>query len=413
MASSVPTIMSSVVAAKSRLRESFDVKSVFAEVEGELGRAASEIAARAADGEQIVPEISYADILADTVSTELGDAVRARGCAIIRNVFARDQVSAWNTELSDYLERNSYLDRAREKAGLDKYFETLESGRPQIYGIYWSRPQVAARQSESLTRARLWLNRLWHSRRGAGVDFTPDRLCSYADRIRQREPGDKSLGLSPHMDGGSVERWLDPGFGRVYASVFSDHWHEYDPFDAAFRPDVKEIPSPAVCRMFRTYQGWTALTEQGQGDGTLRLLPIPRAIVYLLLRPLLDDVPADSFCDAAPGRALGASERWHAPLLPAFVSIPKLYPGDTIWWHPDLLHAVEDVHTGSRYSNVMYISAAPDCAKNRAFLELQKPAFVSGKSSPDFAPEDYEVDFSGRATLADLSPLGRQQMGFG
>ena len=139
---------------------------------------------------------------------------------------------------------------------------------------------------------------------------------------------------------------------------------------------------------------------------------MPRAIVYLLLRPLCDDVPAESLCDAAPGRALGASERWHAPLLPAFVSIPKLYPGDTVWWHPDLVHAVEDVHRGTSYSNVMYISSAPQCTKNRAFLELQKAAFLRGKSSPDFAPEDYEANFAGRATVADLSALGRQQMGF-
>jgi hypothetical protein len=412
MAISPPEIADSIVAVKSRLRKSFDAKTVFAEVEDELSRSANEIAARAADGEQIVPEILYAEILAGTVSKELQDAVRLRGCAIVRDVFPRDAVNAWNTELSDYLARNGYLEKADEKAGLDKYFDTLKSGRPQIYGIYWSQPQAAARQSESLTKARLWLNSLWHSRRGAGVDFDPGHLCSYADRIRQREPGDKSLGLSPHMDGGSVERWLDPGFGQVYGSVFSENWRAYDPFDAAFRPDVKEIPSPAVCRMFRTYQGWTALTEQGKGDGTLRLLPMPRAIVYMLLRPLCDDVPDESLCDAAPGRALGASERWHAALLPAFVSIPKVYPGDTIWWHPDLLHAVEDVHCGTNYSNVMYISSAPDCAKNRAFLELQKAAFLSGKSSPDFAPEDYETDFGGRATIADLSPLGRQQMGF-
>ena len=28
----------------------------------------------------------------------------------------------------------------------DKYFGTLASAKPQIYGIYWSRPQVQARQ---------------------------------------------------------------------------------------------------------------------------------------------------------------------------------------------------------------------------------------------------------------------------
>ena len=41
----------------------------------------------------------------------------------------------------------------------------------------------------------------------------------------------------------------------------------------------------------------------------------------------------------------------------------------------------------------------------------QVAAFLAGRSSPDFAPEDYELDFAGRATAADLSPLGLQQMG--
>ena len=42
--------------------------------------------------------------------------------------------------------------------------------------------------------------------------------------------------------------------------------------------------------MFRTYQGWTALTRQGPTDGTLRLIPIAAGIAYVLLRALQDDV---------------------------------------------------------------------------------------------------------------------------
>ncbi len=401
-----------IVKLKTRLRASFDVAHVFAEVEAEFAQLAFEIGERDAQGEQIVPEITYASIAAGTVDGAVERAVRMRGCAVIRNVFARDQVAAWNDELAEYLARNDYAHKAQQRAGLDNYFDQLESKRPQIYGIYWSPPQVAARQSEALTNARLWLNGLWHFRRGAPADIDPNRLCTYADRIRRREPGDTTLGLSPHTDGGSVERWLDPAFNRVYGDVFSADWRNYDPFDAAYRPDVREIPSPAVCRMFRTYQGWTALTEQGPGDGTLRVLPLPNAIVFLLLRALCDDVPIDSLCGAAPGRALGISQRWHAPLLPAVVSIPRVYPGDTVWWHPDLIHAVEDVHRGAKFSNVMYISSAPYCEKNRSNLKMQKTAFLRGESSPDFAREDYELDFSGRASETDLTALGRRQMGF-
>ena len=79
-----------------------------------------------------------------------------------------------------------------------------------------------------------------------------------------------SLGLSPHTDAGSVERWLDPAYRKVYRHVFSGNWHAYDPFDGAHRTAVEEIPSAAVCSMFCTYQGWTALTAQGPNDGTLQ-----------------------------------------------------------------------------------------------------------------------------------------------
>jgi hypothetical protein len=79
-----------------------------------------------------------------------------------------------------------------------------------------------------------------------------------------------------------------------------------------------------------------------------------------------------------------------------------------------VIHAVEDQHRGSDYSNVIYIGAAPWCAKNEAFLARQAEAFLGGRSCPDFAPEDYEVDFSDRARLArPVASLGRAQMGFG
>ena len=93
-------------------------------------------------------------------------------------------------------------------------------------------------------------------------------------------------------------------------------------------------------------------------------------------------------------------------------AIPRVEPGDTVWWHPDVIHSVEDKHNGTGYSNVMYIGAAPDCEKNRVFLRKQRDAFESGRSSPDFVAEDYEVDFVGRFLPSDLTPLGRRQMGY-
>ena len=54
----------------------------------------------------------------------------------------------------------------------------------------------------------------------------------------------------------------------------------------------------------------------------------------------------------------------------------------------------------------------PDCTKNRSYIERQRQYFLDGRSPPDFAAMDFEVDFKGRATIDDLTPLGRAQMGF-
>jgi hypothetical protein len=97
--------------------------------------------------------------------------------------------------------------------------------------------------------------------------------------------------------------------------------------------------------------------------------------------------------------------------MPALSPIPLVQPGDTVWWHPDIVHAVEDRHGGQGYSNVIYIGGAPWCAKNAAYLPRQAARFLKGESAPDFAAENYEVAYNGRATAADLTELGRRQMG--
>jgi hypothetical protein len=384
------------------------LKRAYDDVKAHVSRAAEKIRADAEGGRQVVPEVAFAAIRNASVPDETRQAIRRTGTAVIRGVFPAGTASDWFAEVGRYLEENRYEEREIEKRSLDKYFSALKAGKPQIFNVYWSKPQVLARQDAKLAEARRFLDRLWKYE-GA---FDPDRQCAYADRVRRRQPGDKTLGLSPHMDAGTVERWIDPGYQKVYEQVFEGNWRGYDPFDGAHRLKTHEIPSPAVCSMFRTYQGWTALTRQGPRDGTLRLIPIAEGISYVLLRALQDDVAADDLCGAKPGRALGISPEWHADLMAGMVSIPEVQPGDTVWWHTDICHAVADEHAGQEYASVIYIGSAPDCAKNRSYLARQKEAFLAGRSAPDFAPMDFEVDFKGRATLADLTPLGREQMGF-
>ncbi|ASJ73824.1 hypothetical protein IMCC3135_18725 [Granulosicoccus antarcticus IMCC3135] len=400
-----------IAQAKRDIKAHNDVEKAFVSIRESIRRAVDEVVDKQAKTAAVVPEISYKAVSENKVSKADMLAIRQRGCAIVRNVFSQQQATDWNQELGDYLDRNQYLERAREKSGLDDYFGDLKDAKPQIYGVYWSRPQVMARQAESMARTKSFLNRLWDVSAPAGPEFDPDMDYAYADRTRRRAPGDTTLGLSPHMDAGSYERWVDPAFQKIYGSIFAGELDSYDPWRAAYRTQTREYSSPAVSSMFRTFQGWTALTEQGPGDGTLELLPIANGIAHVLLRALQPDIAENELCLAKPGRALGVSEQWHPDLMPGIVPIQTVAPGDTVWWHPDVIHAVGSEHRGKDYANVIYIGASPVCGKNRAYALRQSASFISGRSAPDFAAEDYEVDFEGRATVADLTDLGRRQMG--
>ena len=110
------------------------------------------------------------------------------------------------------------------------------------------------------------------------------------------------------------------------------------------------------------------------------------------------------------GKALSVNKDYHELLLKGLVSIPKMKPGDTIWWHPDIVHAVEDKHLGKNYSNVVYVGATPYCKKNLDYTVKQAKKFLEGKSPPDFAPEDYEINYKGRVKLENLSSIAKKQL---
>ncbi len=399
-----------IKATKRALSQTADTAMTFAKCRDEVLGAVDVIRSDHEAGRPVVPEIQYSQIANGEVTGSEQELIRQRGCVIVRGVFDRAQAVDWNDEIGEYIQRNDYFTKAKEKAGLDKYFSTLADAKPQIFGLYWSRPQVMARQAQSMAVTKRFLNRLYDVGAPLGREFDPDADFAYADRLRRRQPGDTTLGLSPHMDSGSYERWCDPAYQAIYRPIYEGAIESYDPWKAAYRTQTREFSSPAVCSMFRTFQGWTALTTQGPGDGTLSLLPIANSIGYMLLRALQNDVAEDDLCDAWPGRALGASQKWHSEILDGMVSIPEVQPGDTVWWHPDVLHSVANEHNGSEYANVIYIGASPVCAKNEAYARKQAKAFTNGLSAPDFAAENYEVEFEGRATIDDLSDLGRSQM---
>jgi hypothetical protein len=87
-----------------------------------------------------------------------------------------------------------------------------------------------------------------------------------------------------------------------------------------------------MCSAFRTFQGWTALSDMDHDQGVLHTVPVPEAMGYLMLRPLLDDVPGDDMCGVTVNQVFPASSRWHPLLLEALSGIPSVKAGDSVWW---------------------------------------------------------------------------------
>ena len=394
---------------KSKLKDySKDYKENFNQIEKYIKSEIDEISKLKASKKSIIPEISFNQI--NQRNTKFVESIKKRGCVIVRDVFENLKIERLNNDLEKYIEENNYYDDQKKKSGLDKYFSDLKSSKPQIMGLYWSKAQMEIRHSENMLKVKKWLNNLWIYKNDEYEVFDPSKELSYADRVRRREPGDNTLGLSPHCDAGSVERWSDDYYQKIYKDIFSDNFLKFNPFDAKYRDKTSEFESPAVAHVFRTFQGWTALTEQGPNDGTLQLIPIAKAMAYILTRALLDDVPKDELCGSKLGKALSVNNEYHSLLLKGLISIPNMKPGDTVWWHPDVVHAVEDKHLGKNYSNVVYVGSTPYCKKNLDYVRKQAKKFLKGESPPDFAAEDFETNYKGRIKIENLTPLAKKQL---
>jgi len=388
-----------------------DVQAVFDRLHAKIADRVAEIAALKKSGDPVWPVIPFADVKNGTLSEAQRAAVKRRGCAVIKGHFPREQALAWDNAMLDYLDRN-HFDEVYKGPG-DNFFGTLTASRPEIYPIYWSQAQMQARQSEEMAQVQSFLNRLWTFESNGKQWFNPDVSVIYPDRIRRRPPGTTAKGLGAHTDSGALERWLLPAYQQVFARVFDGNVDQYDPWNAAHRTDVEEytVDNTTKCSVFRTFQGWTALSDMIPDQGLLHVVPIPEAMAYILLRPLLDDVPEDELCGVAPGRVLPISEKWHPLLIEALTSIPALEAGDSVWWHCDVIHSVAPVENQQGWGNVMYIPAAPMCEKNLAYAKKVKAALETGASPGDFPREDYETDWQDRFTLNDLNIHGKRALG--
>jgi Protein of unknown function (DUF1479) len=370
------------------------------EVRQAIAAQAERIAHRRDDGEQVFPEVTIGDVLSGTVSAAQHDAIRQAGCAVVRATFEASEAEAWDAEIADYLERNRFAHRLYLK-------DPKAVAGSRIWPVYWSKPQVAARQHHRMVAVRQFLNSLWtHASHGTQwFDLAND--IGYADRIRRREPGATSHGLRAHIDAPSAGGWRLLENQMVFAPLVLNGLDAYDPYDAAGRTAI-DVESPVDCSVFRTFQGWTALSEMHPQDGVLQVVPIPAAVGYRVLHGLAGELGLldDATPTPAPCRDFGDEL-----VLQAKVSIPAVRPGDTVWWHGDLYHAVGDATNDTRWGNVMYIGSSPRCPRNDMYAATLLDRFDAGLSPVDFPLDDFEAGFDGRATRSDLNATGRSQFG--
>lgn len=199
------------------------------------------------------------------------------------------------------------------------------------------------------------LNSLWHDKEDPEKSFAAP--LAYADACRIRPPGIPFTGLGPHIDAGSLCRWEEPQYQKTYEKVWSGKVEEYDPYDLTVRKWANPAfhPGQAQSRVFRAFQGWTALTKAGAGEGSLLIYPeLKFAIAYVLLRPFFQPPASDADILEPEKWALNLDDAWfpgvwrhtpqelsarafpHMNLTKCMVNIPTMEPGDTVWWHCDV-----------------------------------------------------------------------------
>ena len=311
-----------------------------------------------------------------------------------------------------------------------------------MFELYWSRVQLLARGHPNVLKTQKFLMSYWHSI-NPHIPISTQHPISYADRLRMRLPGDAKFALGPHVDGGSVERWDEQGYGlgKVYDSIWKGQWEDFDPWEASCRLPVKPDLHSGVgaCSAFRMFQGWLSLSTCGAFEGTLLVNPLlAKATAYYLLRPFfspkrgvesgaqtapeavtkstdflasdnweMDSTPTPWVQGATPGHGQELSHLLHPhlDLQRTMIHMPTVKPGDYVAWHCDTIHAVDKVHAGKTDSSVLYIPACPMTEDNANYLVRQRENFVNGTPSPDFGGGIGESKHVGRIKAEDMHEL--------
>ncbi|OLY78918.1 hypothetical protein AYI68_g7023 [Smittium mucronatum] len=350
-------------------------------------------------GSQVIPQVNFHEKF--DFPSDMKAEIKKRGCVIIRNVVPPEVAQGYKQQVLDYIAAHPGV-------------PGFPDNDPQVWELYWSKAQVEARSHPHFLQTATALNRLWHADENDEVDLETN--LAYCDRVRIRKPKDHSFKLREHLDGGSTERWEDENYRKCFSNILEGKWEDHDPYDVTHRLDAKMQlhDAPGGCEMFRTYQGWLALSSAKSGCGSLQLCPlIKETTAAILMRPLMPDLlDSSSMAGAFPGTQIDIDPELLPQVVDTTVCIPDMNPGDAVFWHCDMVHAVDSVCSQPTDASVFYIPASPLCSINTAYVAKQRETFRLGLTPPDFPGNNAEKDFQDRATPDDLTPLARVGMGF-
>ncbi|CAF0984130.1 unnamed protein product [Rotaria sordida] len=357
----------------------------------------------------VIPQVNFNDM--KNLSSDVCNEIRTRGVIVVRDVLPDDYALKLKMDVENYIKQNPHT-------------KAFPQDKPVVYELYWSPAQIHARADSRVLEALTFANSFWHASPSTEISLKENTM--YVDRLRIRKPGDAQFALGPHVDGGGIERWEDPEYRSCYTPIFEGHWEKHDSFDATHRVRAQMClyNTAGGCSAFRSWQGWLSLSTVSPGEGGLLVNPLLKfATPYWLLRPFFtqrrkdDDWQIDTssiWQGATPGRGqeMNDSLHPHLELSTSMVSIPKVRPGDMVFWHCDTIHAVDTVHRGQSDSSVFYIPAAPLCQVNVEYLTRQRDNFQHGIPPPDFPGGQGESRHVGRANPENVKTVeGRRAMG--
>ncbi|CBX98681.1 hypothetical protein IAQ61_007700 [Plenodomus lingam] len=375
-------------------------------------------------GNEIIPIFDTAEVISKGFTSSQKAEIQRIGAFICRATIPETETDTLYQDMTKYVADNKASIQAWPKES------------PSMLILYNSPTQIKIRSNPNHLMLQRKLNELWHGYNAA--EHTSPEPLAYLDGLRDRAPGQPFLGLGPHIDAGSFCRWADPAYRKVYDNIFRGRPEAHDAFDIGLRKDADQELYKAMAHstVLRTFQGWTALTPTAPREGTIMIYPnLKYVIAYMLLRPFFQP-PKDKHADVMdpetwtldeetgwfPGTFKTQSQRLsrvshpHLRLEECLVHMPKVRPGDTVWWHCDVCHAVDTEHLGKVNASVAFIGACPTTPINKDYIRRQLAATLEGRAPPDYAI-DGETDLDerklkGYVGFDGLSNDARRAFGF-